>query len=174
MTMESNNQNSSKRVRTKLDKEAFLKRQQAEGQEFLDEITQPDEEKAAKLIISKNKEAEKETLLDKFKKEEALKKKKEMRGHEAYIKLLATDAFEMGKHIDLPLGYSYWIGYDERRLSVTITSPNGKKFGRGINVCGNQVYDLHAVGVLLTQAENTIDKIEERGAFRKDGIILPK
>jgi len=161
------------KVRTQLDKERLAKIQQGEGQAVLDEMTQADEAKAADFIIGKEKEAEKVTLLDKFEKEESLRKKRELRGHKEYIHLLAKDAFEMARHIDLPVGWTYYIGFNEKKIAVTITSSDGKKYGRGIEPCGNQVYDLHAVGVLLTQAENTVDQVLERGAYRKDGIILP-
>lgn len=164
------------KVRTQLDKERLRKKQQGEGQEFLDQITETGESgeiKAAQIITEKNKEAEKATNEDKIRKVEELEKSRQ-RTKAEYIQKLASTTNEMFKHVDLPMGYTYWIGFNKEKMNITITSPDGKKFGRGIKPCGVPMYDFHAIGVLLTQCENTIDKIEERGAFRKDGIILPK
>jgi hypothetical protein len=161
------------KVRTKLDSERLRKKQQGEGQEYLDTITQPDEQKAADAIIETQKVAEKETNEDKIRKIEELEKSRQRKKAD-YILKLASTTNEMFKHVDLPMGYTYWIGFNKEKMNITITSPDGRKFGRGIKPCGITEYDFHAIGVLLTQCENTIDQIEERGAFRKDGIILPK
>jgi len=164
------------KVRTKLDEERLKKKQQGEGEEFLDQITETGEAgeiKAAQIITEKGKEAEKATNEDKIKKVEELEKARQ-RTKAEYIRKLAETTNVMFKHVDLPLGYTYFIGFNKEKLKITITSPDGKTFGRGIIPVGIPMYDFHAIGVLLTQCENTVDKIEERGAFRKDGIILPK
>ena len=160
------------KARTKLDKERFLKIQQAEGQDFLDEITQPDEAKAADLIISKNKEAEKATAEDKARKIEALEKTRQWTKAE-YVQRLAEMLNEMAQYMDLPTGFTYWVGFNKEKLNLKIRHPDGRSFGRGIIPTGMTTYDFHAIGVLVTQAENTVDYIMERGAFRKDGLILP-
>lgn len=163
------------KVRTQLDKEKQFKTAQAEGEEFLDQITEEGdrgEEKAAKILIEKGKEADKAVAEDKAKKIEELEKTRQWTKKE-YIWKLGEMANEMAKHIDLPTGWTYWINCGKDKLNVTITSPDGKTFGRGIIPTGTTTYDFHAIGVLLTQAENTIDSIMERGAYKKSSIILP-
>lgn len=162
-----------KKSRIVLDQERLLKKQQGEGRELLDEMTQADEAKAADIIIKKGNEAEKKTLEDEFLKKEELKKATE-RTDEEYVKSLATTLNDMAQYIDLPKGYRYWISFNKEKLNLKIFSPDGKSFGRGIKPVHIPDYDFHAIGILITQAENTIDSIEERGAFRKDGLILPK
>lgn len=160
------------KVRTKLDKERLAKKQQAEGEEYLDTITQPDEAKAADAIIETQKAAEHETNEDKIRKIEELEKSRRFTKKE-YIHKLAVVTNELAKRMDLPTGYTYWINFGETKLNLIVTSPDGKKFGRGIVPTGITEYDFHAVGILCTQCENTVDKLEERGAYRKDRIILP-
>jgi hypothetical protein len=161
------------KVRTQLDKERQFKKLQGEGEEYLDTITQEDEAKAADAIIEKGKEADKATAEDKAKKIEELEKTRRWTKKE-YVWKLGEMCNEMAKHIDLPKGWKYWINCGKDRLNVTVTSPDGKTFGRGIIPTGMTTYDFHAIGVLLTQAENTIDQIMERGAYRKSSIILPQ
>lgn len=163
------------KIRTQLDEEKHLKKLQAEGEEYLEQITQEGETgeiKAASIITEKGKEAEKATAEDKARKIEQLEKTRQWTKKE-YIWKLGEMANEMAKHIDLPQGWKYWINCGKDRLNVTITTPDGKTFGRGIIPTGTTTYDFHAIGILLTQAENTIDQILERGAFKKSDIILP-
>lgn len=164
------------RVRSQLDKERLLKKQQGEGKEYLDQITETGEAgeaKAAQIITERGKAAEKLANEDKARKIEELEKSRQ-RQKADYILKLASTTNELFKHVDLPLGYTYWIGFDKEKMNIVITTPDGRKFGRGIRPCGITEYDFHAIGVLCTQCENTVDKLEERGAYRKDGIILPK
>jgi hypothetical protein len=77
----------------------------------------------------------------------------------------------MASYIDWPKGYHYRINFNEEKLNVIIMDRQGRTYGRGIKPCGNCEYDFHAMGVLLTQCENTIDQIEERGAYKKDIIV---
>jgi len=163
------------KVRTKLDSEKLLKQQQGEGEEFLDQITQEGdvgEEKAAKLLTEKGKEADKATAEDQARKIEALEKTRQWTKAE-YVHKLAETMNELCKHMDLPVGYTYWIGFNKEKLNLQIRTPDNKSFGRGIVPTGMTTYDFHAIGILVTQAENTIDQIEERGAYRKSKIILP-
>lgn len=161
------------KVRTQLDKERLFKKQQAEGKELLDEMTQANEEKAAKVIMEKEKEAEKATQEDEFKKIEELEKSRKWTRKE-YIWKLGETMNELAKHMDLPNDWYYRINCGEEKLNLIIHSPDGKSFGRGIVPTGATTYDFHAIGVLVMQAENTVDKVLQRGAYRPDGIILPK
>lgn len=162
-----------KKSRIKIDEERIFKKQQGEGQEYLDTITQESEEKAADAIIETQKEVEKQTLEDEFLKKEALKKKLRFTTPE-YVHGLAETLNDMCQYMDLPNGYYYKVNFNGEKLNLMVHCPDGKKFGRGIKPVGDPNYDFHAIGILVTQAENTVDMIEERGAFRKDGIILPK
>lgn len=150
-----------------------LKRNLGEAQDTLDTITQDDEVAAARAMIELGTASEKKTQEDKELKIEELER---IRGFtkKEYNQKLANMIFEMAKMIDWPYKYTYYVGFDKEKLNIIITAPDGKKFGRGIRPIGIPKYDFHAIGVLLTQCENTIDYIMERGAFRKDGLIIPK
>jgi len=160
------------KVRTQLDKERAFKKLQGDGQEYLDAITQEDEAKAADIIIAKGKEAQKATDEDKARKIEALESSLKWTRAD-YVRRLAETMNELAKHMDLPLGFTYWIGFDKEKLNLRINMADGRAFGRGIRPTGSTTYDFHAIGVLVLQAENTVDHILERGAFRKDKLILP-
>jgi len=159
------------KARLKIDQERLEKKQQGEAKEYLDTITQADEAKAADAIIETQHIAEKEANEDKARKIEALEKSRQWTRAE-YVHRLAETLNEMAKHMDLPAGYTYWVGFNDKKLNLIITAPSGKKFGRGIIPTGSTTYDFHAIGVLVTQAENTIDYIEERGQYNKSGIIV--
>ena len=150
-----------------------LKKNIGEAKNTLDTITQDDEAAAAKAIIELGNESEKKTQEDKELKLEELEYVKHFTKKE-YNQKLAMMMFEMAKMIDWPYKYIYNIGFNKEKLNIIITAPDGKQFGRGIRPIGIPKYDFHAVGVLLTQCENTIDYIMERGQYRKDGLILPK
>ena len=160
------------RARTQLDKERLSKKQESDAQNYLDAVTQTDEAKAADAVIEAQKTAEKATKEDEIKKIEELEKSRQFTRRE-YIHKLATVANDLLQQADIPPGYTYWIRHGKEKMDVIITTPDGRKFGRGIKPVGITQYDFHAVGVLMTQCENTIDQLEERGAYRKDGIILP-
>lgn len=162
------------KVRTQLDKERQFKKQQGEGQELLDEMTQSDEEKAAKIIIEKNQEAEKIGKEEEEIKKDDLEKTRNKWSKKEYIWKLGTDMNEMAKLMDLPKGWVYRINCGKEKLNIIVTAPDGRRFGRGIIPTGTVTYDFHAVGVLVMQCENTVDKILKRGMFREDNIILPK
>lgn len=163
-----------KKGRNKLDQERLEKKQQAEGQEYLDTITQPDEAKGAAAVIEAQDKAEYLAAEDKFKKIEEMEKSRRFKKAD-YIRKLAEIMNEKAEFIVFPPGYRYLIRYNEEKLHIVIITPDGRRFGRGIIPTGSTIYDFNAVEVLLTQAENTIDKIEERGEFKKkDEIIVPK
>jgi hypothetical protein len=162
-----------KKSRTVLEQERLFKKQQGEGQELLDEMTQPDEAKAADIIISKNKEAEKSAKEDEDRKVEELEKSLKWT-HKEYVAKLGNTLYLLAQNMDVPPGYYYRVNFNDTKINLMIHHVSGKKFGRGIKPCGNPEIDFHAIGVLVTQAENTIDYMEERGAFRKDGLIVPK
>lgn len=160
------------KVRTQLDKEKAFNKLQGEGGEYLDAITQEDEAKAADIIMEKGKEAEKATAEDQAKKIEELNLSIRFSRRE-YIFKMAQIGNEMAKHIDWPKDYVYRINFNEEKLNIMIFTPDGRRFAHGIKPCGDTDIDFHALGVLLTQAENTVDKLMERGAFNKAGIIIP-
>ena len=159
------------KVRTKLDQERQNKVTQGEGKEYLDEITQDDEAKAADIIIATQKVAEEKTKEDEVLKKLALEQSQRY-SHKEYVHKLAELLNSLAQQIDLPAGYYYRVNFNETKVNLIIH--HGKdSFGRGIVPTEDIKYDFHAIGVLATQAENTIDYMEERGAYRKDGLILP-
>lgn len=162
------------KVRTQLDKERAAVKQQGEALEVLDEMTQPDEAKAADFIIEKNKEAEKVGKEEEEVKKDDLQKTRDKWSKKEYIWKLGENMNEMAKLMDLPKGWYYRINCGKEKLNIIVTSPDGRRFGRGIIPTGTVTYDFNAVGTLVMQCENTVDKILKRGAFRESGIVLPK
>jgi hypothetical protein len=162
-----------RKARTRLEEEKFIKKEQAQAEEVLDYITQEDEAKAADAIIELNQEAEKKAKEDEIKKVEALERSRQWTKAE-YIKRLAETLNQLCVHMDLPPAWYYWIGFNKEKLYLSVTDPSGKKFARGIIPTGATTYDFHALGVLVTQAENTVDKLEKRGAYSESKIIIPK
>lgn len=161
-----------KKPRTKLDQERLLKHQTGEINEYLDEVGQENEEKAAKAVIEVEKQKAKEQEEDEAKKREVIESALRFTRKE-YVHKLAETLNYLAKGMDMPKGYRYWIGFDDTKLNLIIYCRNGKKFGRGIKPCGDTKYDINALAVLISQCENTIDKVEKRGNYREDGIILP-
>lgn len=160
-----------KKSRTALEEQKFREKQQHEGKEILDLITQDDEAKAADVIIELNKGAEKATEEDEIMKKLELERSQRW-SHKEYVHKLAELMNSLAQQIDLPAGYYYRVNFNENKLNLIIH--HGKEsFGRGIIPTEDIKYDFHAIGVLVTQAENTIDFMENRGAFRKDGIWTP-
>lgn len=162
-----------KKSRTVLDQERLSKKQQFEGKELLDTITQEDEAKAADVIIALNKDAEKAAKEDEERKKEELEKSLRFT-HKEYVAKLGNTLYMLAQNMDVPANYYYRVNFNETKVNLMIHHRDGRKFGRGIKPCGDPKVDFHAIGVLVTQAENTIDYMEERGAFRKDGLIIPK
>ena len=158
--------------KTKLDRERDLVKQEGEINEYLDATGQEDDEKAAKWVIETEKQKEKESQEEQIKKVEELERTRKWTKKE-YIFKLAEMANEMAKSLDLPKGYIYRINYGDEKLNVMLKTPTGKFFGRGIKPCGITTYDYQAIETILLQCENTVDKIEKRGQYRQDGIILP-
>lgn len=162
------------KVRTQLDKERAAVKQQGEALEVLDEMTQDNEDKAADFIIEKNKEAEKIGKAEEERKKYDLETTRNNWSKKEYIWKLGENMNEMAKLMDLPAGWYYRINCGKEKLNIIVTAPDGRRFGRGIVPTGTVTYDFNAVGVLVMQCENTVDKILKRGAFRESNIILPK
>lgn len=161
------------KARTKLDEERLKKKQESDAQNYLDAVAQPDEAKAADAVIEAQDQVEKQAEEDRLKKIADMEMSLRYTRRDYALKV-AQITNEMAKHIDLPAGYIYKINFNEYKLNIMVMSPDGKFFGRGIKFCGNSDYDFHAIGVLLTQCENTVDKLESRGAFNKSGIVIPQ
>lgn len=162
-----------KKAKTVLDTERDAVNEQGEALEFLDAITSDDEASAAKLLLERQAEADKATVEDQIDKIEELERARKFKKKEYAIKL-ATMMNQMLKHADFPTGYTHWVGFNEEKVNIIITDKDGGRFGRGIIITGMPKYDLHAIGILITQCENTIDKLLSRGNYREDGIVLPK
>jgi hypothetical protein len=157
----------------KIDVERDLVKQEGEINEYLDATGQEDDAKAAKWVIETEKQKEKELQKEQIKKVEELERTRKWTKKE-YIFKLAEMANEMAKSLDLPKGYIYRINFNDEKLNVILKTPTGKFFGRGIKPCGITTYDYQAIETILLQCENTVDKLEARGQYRKDGIIVPE
>jgi|GEM_PF-6449338 uncharacterized protein (DUF4415 family) len=146
-------------------------KQQSEAQEVLDTITQEDEAKAADAIIELNKTSDKDNEEDQNRKLEELQESRDIKKNYVYKLGEAMDV--IAKFMDLPEGWYYRINCGDTKLNIIVTSPTGVRFGRGIIPTGVVQYDFHAIGVLVMQCENTVDKYLKRGMFKEDSIIVP-
>jgi len=160
------------KARTKLDQERNLVQQKGEILEYLDAVGQDDEEKAAKCVIEVENQKAKEVKEEECKKIEALETARKFKRKD-YVHKLAEMMYKMAQFVDIPKNYIYRINFSEDKLNIIVKSPSGKLFGRGIKPNGEIKYDYQAIETLLMQCENTIDKLEKRGQYREDGLILP-
>lgn len=144
------------------------------AEEILNEMGHEDEERASKAVIEKQTEAVEEekkehaNALDWLEKQNKQKK----RYQEGMMKLLYARA----QKIDWPKGYHWRVGKkDDDKINLTFKHPSGRGFGKGIKLTGEEVYDLHALHIIATQCENTVDGLEGNLAWQKtdSGIILP-
>jgi uncharacterized protein (DUF4415 family) len=146
-------------------------KQEGQAQEVLDTITQENEAKAADAIIELNKKADVDNEEDQNRKLEALEESRDIKKN--YVWKLGEAMDVIAKFMDLPEGWHYRINCGDTKLNIIVTSPKGVKFGRGIIPTGVVQYDFHAIGILVMQCENTVDKFLKRGQYKEDSIIIP-
>lgn len=143
-----------------------------EGQvdEYLDAVGQEDEEKAAKWVIEvQDQVAKKNKNIEGMNLE---KLEKSRRRKFDYLMQMVQIAEERFKLIDWPNGFVWKLGIkDEDKMHLMFKDAGGHVYGRGIKCTGMQVYDLNAINVIATQAENTVDRIMNP-AKTESGIYL--
>jgi hypothetical protein len=126
--------------------------------EYLDLVSQEDEEKAAKWVIEVE---DKNVKQNKKLHDEALTLLSDERKRKfEYLKAMVDLFIKRIKLIDWPKKWTWKVGIkDDDKLHLLFKDPKGRVYGRGIKVTGMQIYDLNALHVLATQAENTIDQL---------------
>lgn len=145
-------------------------KQEGQVREYLEAVAQPDEEKAAKWVIETQDEVQRQ---EKEKKAEAIQKLTDARKQKFDYLMAMVNLFEERcKLIDWPKKWTWKVGIkDDDKLHLMFKDPSGYVYGRGIKVTGMQEYDLNALHILATQAENTIDKVTHPEKT-KTGIYL--
>jgi hypothetical protein len=157
------------KVRTKLDAERLKKVQGGEVGDFMDQVAQKDEAKAAEFIKEKGKESDDLELLNHYELME--KTKREMqRTDQEYINYLASLVYALCLRIDWPKGWVWRIDVQKSRFALYFKSSSGRIYGRGIKPVHDAKYDLNAVNLLGWYAENTVDKLTH---VTESGIIIP-
>lgn len=163
-----------KKPKSKLEEEKLRKKQEGVAKEYFELVGGENEEKGAKATIEFQSKAEKEN-----KELEAISKdilKKSRHGKKKrYIIQLAKQLYKYLLTIDWPTGYRWRVHYDDDRLAVIFSDRQGRKYGQGIKPTGITKYDWHAIGVLATRCENSVDKLQHRMAWQKEqnGFWMP-
>ncbi len=138
--------------------------------EELDAMGQEDEIKAAKWVMEKGREDEKEEKETKAIAEEVLQDAR--RTKERYYQKLLEQAFRLIHTIELPTGYHVGAFYTKSGLVVWVTTPKKQWFAKGMKVSGEVKYDMNGVDRLLIKACDFIDDLEEKASKTEGGIYL--
>ena len=162
------------RARVRIEEEKVLEKNRAAGEEFLDYVAQPNEEKGADAVIEVQRQVEKREREEKEMAEHILKRSRRLFNDDDYEYKLAKRLYKMATLIDWPAGYQWTIDVKKRKIALIFMSPNGDVYGSGIKLSFEPKFDLHGLAVLTTRCENTVDKIEGNLAWQrksKKGII---
>ncbi len=152
----------SKKARTKHEQQELKKKHEKAAEEYLDYVGQDSEEEGADATIEVQDEVQEQEKLAEFKKQEELERKRKFEDKE-YIMELGKKLYDRAQRVDWPDGYTWRVEYkDERKISLIFKSKSGKWYGKGIKASMMPKYDLNAIHVLVTQCENTVDKLEGR------------
>jgi hypothetical protein len=159
---------SKRKSRTVIEKERLVKKQKAVGEEYLDEVAQENEEKAANQVIKFQKEVDENEKLKKDETTHILNKSKHGISKDSYTYKIVKELYKMARRIDWPIGYDWRVRMmEENKIDLCFISKNGQGFGKGIKLTFVSKYDLHACAVLATQCENTVDKLEGNLAWQR-------
>lgn len=153
--------------RTKLETEQLLNQQTAEANNYLEAVGAEDEDKGAKWTIEAQQTVEKKEKIEDAKAQATLEKSK--RSKKDYLVQAAIKLVELADTIDWPQGYRYRVGYEnEDKLNLMFEDKKGNVYARGIKLTGSVLYDVNALHIIVTQAENTVDQLEGRLASQVD------
>ena len=155
-----------KKGKTTLEKEESEKKATQAGEEYLTAVGAESEDEGAKWTIEAHDKLEKQEKVEHEKAlEEASKRRKTKLD---YLTHCAIKLAELADTIDWAKGYRYRIGKEgEDKLSLLFEDKKGNVYARGIKLTGIVEYDVNALHVLVTQAENTVDSLEGRLASQK-------
>jgi len=159
---------SKKKPHTVLEEEELKKKQKGEAQDYLTAVGSESEDTGAKWTIEAQKEVDKEEELEDQKAQDDLEKSKH-RSKKDYLIQASLKLAELADTIDWPKGYRYRLGYDGLdKISLMFHDKNNNVYARGIKLTGTVFYDVNALHILVTQAENTVDQLEGQLASQKD------
>lgn len=138
-----------------------MKQTKTEGavNEYLDAVGQESEEKASKWVIEAQDEVVKQEQKEK---DDRLQQLHDARKRKlSYTQAASKMMYERAKLIDWPKGYKWRVGVSgDDKINLTFVDRRGRGYGRGVRLTGVDYLDLNALHVLATQAENTVDQIE--------------
>lgn len=156
-----------KNSRTRLETEKLLKKQTAAAEDYLEAVGTDDEDKGARWTIEAQKAVEEKEKIEDAKAQDDLEKSR--RSKKDYLVQAATKLVELAETIDWPRGYRYRVGYeDDNKLSLMFQDKKNNIYARGIQLTGSVLYDVNALHIIITQAENTVDQLEGRLASQLD------
>lgn len=181
-----------KKGETALEKKQRKKKELWEDE---DHLRQVDKSGGWKVVKKYEEEKEKERKQDQSEIKSDLETKKGRR----FTYLRAVAEYGQGKleKVDFPDGWDYhavptsggrvkiYGQWFESKVGVLVVvkSPRGSVYIRGIESTFNPKYDVHAIDILVVQAENVVDSEkgillsdrDEKGGLKrtKSGIILP-
>ena len=166
-----------KKSKTVMEQERSLVKAKGAGGEYLDEVGQIDEDKAAEAVVKVQGEVDKveaqahEEAMEEMDKNRQTKLRYTIKLGEAFYKICQT--------IDWTDRFTWKIGLvGEEKINLTFKDrETGRGYGQGIIITGQSFYDLNALHILATRCENTVDKISGRMAdkdhVKDSGIWVP-
>ena len=134
-----------------------IKKRALEENDIVQQIGQEDSKKAIPLVKKVMKEQEKkdeavrDSLLDTL-------SKTSKTSFKSYNTLLAELLMKRMSFVDFPPGWRWEVAPTKEGIVLEMQSPDGRYFRSGFTPTGSEIYDLNAVNVYGTRAENTIDK----------------
>jgi hypothetical protein len=92
-----------------------------------------------------------------------------------YYRILAAMLQEEIADLDIPNGYMAWSEFTQSGVVVRLRDRWGKKYYRAFKPDGTPEIDFNAVVGLLTDVQNSVDKLEydARENLKQSGFILP-
>lgn len=149
---------------SKLDDEKKKKKDIAELEEVVEETGQESEKKGAKATmevmkdLDEKKKGQRNFLLNKL--ESLIKNKLKYREY-----LVQICDWNLRSRIDWPLGYFYRVEVSPKGIEFTLVDRYFKSYKKGMTPRYDPEWDLYGIDTIMTQMENTVDKLEYRGVY---------
>jgi len=163
-----------KKSLTRLESLKEEKKKDAEDSEILAVEGQESEKEGKKWVKEgfDQSEKEKKSIYDVEREWLATKR---TRKDEDYLIALGSILYHRLKTTDAPLGYTFEVTIDGKKIKAVLQDRFGRQFVRGFTATGEVKYDYKAVLVMEASAQETIDAYENNEEKRRteSGLYLP-
>lgn len=148
---------------TKLEQEKLVEKQKGYAEDYLDEVAQADEEKAAKAVIETQTAAEQDEANIFAQVTDILHNSKVKFSNTDYSYKLAQVLYMMAETVDWPTGYDWSVGLPSKtKIHLVFRTPFGKFYGKGMKISYYPEDDLRGLQMMTVECENTVDQLEGR------------